>query len=67
MSTTETTITRCEDPTSRPPLSPACLAAVLLAVADEGENFYDPHEGKVSAVRTDWILAIAAELDGHSG
>jgi hypothetical protein len=55
------------NPTSYPPLSPACLAAVLRAVADEGENFYDPHESKVSAIRTDWILAIAAELEGHRG
>jgi hypothetical protein len=43
------------------------IASALRAAADEGENFYDPHKGKVSAVRTDWILAIAAELDGHSG
>lgn len=42
-------------------------AAALRAVADQGENFYDPHEGKTSAVRTDWILAIAAELEGHHG
>jgi hypothetical protein len=43
------------------------IASALRAAADEGENFYDPHKGKVSAVRTDWIRAIAAELDGHSG
>ena len=42
-----------------------CLATALrAAAADQSENFYDPHEGKVSAIRTDWILAIAAELEG---
>lgn len=40
-----------------------CLAAALRAVADQSENFYDPHEGKVSVVRTDRIIAIADELD----
>lgn len=39
-------------------------AAVLRVVADQGENFYDPHDGKTSAVRAEWILAIAAELEG---
>lgn len=39
------------------------LAAALRAAAEQGENFYDPHKDKVSAVRIDKILAIAAELE----
>ena len=38
------------------------LAAALKAAADQSENLYDPHEGKVSIVRAEKLLAIAAEL-----
>lgn len=42
------------------------LAAALRAVADQNENFYDPHEeGKVSVVCVEKLLAIAAELEAH--
>ena len=43
------------------------LIAALRAAADQGENFYDPHEGKVSVVRAEHLLAIAAELEGANG
>ena len=43
------------------------VAAVLRAVADQGENLYDPDEGKVSVVRMDDLLALAAELEGADG
>jgi len=49
------------------PVYRQCIAAALRVVADEGESFYDPWEGKTSAVRTDWILAIVAELEGRHG
>ena len=39
------------------------IAAALRAAADQSENFYDPHEGKVSVVRVEKLLAIAAELE----
>lgn len=39
------------------------LAAALRAAADQGENLYDPHEGKVAVVRVEQLLAIAAELE----
>ena len=39
------------------------LAAVLRALTDEAENFYDPSEGKTAAVRVDDILKIATELE----
>ena len=42
------------------------LAAALRAVADQSENLYDPHEGKVSVVRVEKLLAIAAELEAQS-
>ena len=42
-----------------------CLAAALRALADQSENLYDPHEGKVSVVRADDLLAIATELEGQ--
>ena len=42
------------------------LAAALRAAADQGENLYDPHEGKVSVVRVEHLLAIAAELEANS-
>ena len=38
------------------------IAAALRALADQSENLYDPHEGKVSVVRADDLLAIATEL-----
>lgn len=41
------------------------LAAALRAVADQGENLYDPHEGKVFVVRVEHLLAIAAELENN--
>jgi hypothetical protein len=40
------------------------VAAALRAAADQSENLYDPHEGKVSVVRVEKLLAIAAELKG---
>lgn len=40
------------------------IAAALRAVADQSENLYDPHEGKVSVVRVEKLLDIAAELEG---
>ena len=40
------------------------IAAALRAAADQSENLYDPHEGKVSVVRVEHLLAIAAELEG---
>jgi hypothetical protein len=42
-------------------------AAILRIAADQGENFYDPHEGKVSVVRIDLLIAIADELEGKNG
>jgi hypothetical protein len=42
------------------------LAAALRSVADHGEMLYDPHEGKVSVVRVDLLIAIADELDPPS-
>lgn len=42
------------------------IAAALRAAADQGENFYDPHEGKVSVVRVDLLIAIADELEGKN-
>ena len=39
------------------------LAAVLRALTDEAENFYDPCEGKTAAVRVDDILKIVDELE----
>jgi len=39
------------------------LAAVLRAAADQSENLYDPHEGKVSVVRVEHLIAIANELE----
>lgn len=39
------------------------LAAVLRALTDEAENFYDPCEGKTAAVRVDDILKIVEELE----
>ena len=42
-----------------------CAAAVLRAAANQSENLYDPHEGKVSVVRVEKLLAIAAELGAH--
>ena len=42
--------------------SHTAAAAALRAVADQSENLYDPHEGKVSVVRVEKLLAIAAEL-----
>ena len=54
----------CVAPNECPGLE-AAIAAALRVVADEGESFYDPCEGKTSAVRTDWILAIADELENH--
>ena len=39
------------------------IAAALRAAADQSENLYDPHEGKVSVVRVEKLLAIAAELE----
>lgn len=39
--------------------------AALRAAADQSENLYDPHEGKVSIVRAEKLLAIATELEGH--
>jgi hypothetical protein len=41
------------------------IAAALRAAADQSENLYDPHEGKVSGVRVEKLLAIATELEGH--
>ena len=41
-------------------------AAALLAAADQSENLYDPHEGKVSVVRVEKLLAIAAELESQT-
>jgi hypothetical protein len=41
------------------------IAAALRAAADQGENLYDPHEGKVPVVRVEQLLAIAAELEGQ--
>lgn len=41
------------------------VAAALRAAADQGENLYDQHEGKVSVIRTDKLLAIAAELEAQ--
>ena len=38
------------------------VAAALEAAANQSENLYDPHEGKVSVVRVETLLAIAAEL-----
>ena len=46
--------------------SHTAAAAALRAVADQSENLYDPHEGKVSVVRVEKLLAIAAELRTHS-
>lgn len=40
-----------------------CLAAALRAAADQSENLYDPHEGKVSVVRVEHLIAIADELE----
>ncbi len=40
-----------------------CAAAVLRAAADQSENLYDPHEGKVSVVRVEHLIAIANELE----
>ena len=39
------------------------VAAVLRAAADQSENLYDPHEGKVSVVRVEHLIAIANELE----
>ena len=44
---------------------PLIAAAVLRAAAEQSENLYDSHEGKVSVVPTDRILAIAAELEAQ--
>jgi hypothetical protein len=41
-------------------------AAALRAAADQSENLYDPHEGKVSVVRVEKLLAIAAELESQT-
>lgn len=38
-------------------------AAALRAVADQGENLYDPHEGKASVVRVEHLLTVANELE----
>ena len=38
-------------------------AAALRAAADQSENLYDPHEGKVSVVRVEHLIAIANELE----
>lgn len=43
------------------------IAAALRAAADQSENLYDPHEGKVSVVRVEKLLAIATELEGLNG
>ena len=43
----------------------AGIAAAIRALANQSENLYDPHEGKVSVVRTDDLLTIATELEGH--
>ena len=42
-----------------------CLAAALRAAAEQGENLYDPHEGKTSVVRVEHLLAIADELEAQ--
>lgn len=39
------------------------VAAALRAAADQSENLYDPHEGKVSVVRVEHLIAIANELE----
>ena len=44
------------------PVYKQCIAAALEAAANQSENLYDPHEGKVSVVRVETLLAIAAEL-----
>lgn len=41
------------------------LAAALRAAADQSENLYDPHEGKVSVVRVEHLIAIADELEAQ--
>lgn len=43
------------------------IAASLRALADQSETLYDPHEGKVSVIRTDRVLAIASELNRNVG
>lgn len=43
------------------------IAAALRAAAEQGENLYDPHEGKVAVVRVEQLLAIASELEAHHG
>jgi hypothetical protein len=50
MSTTETTITRCEDPTNRSPLSPAAQA-VMDAVCDNTEPDCDTQHLIAAALR----------------
>jgi hypothetical protein len=40
-----------------------CLAAALRAAADQSENLYDPHEGKVCVVRVEHLITIADELE----
>jgi len=48
--------------------TPSGIAAgALLALADQSETLYDLHEGKVSVIRTDRILAIASELNRNVG
>ncbi len=41
----------------------SAVAAALRAAADQSENLYDPHEGKVSVVRVEHLIAIANELE----
>lgn len=41
------------------------VAAALRAAADQSENLYDPHEGKVSVVRVGHLIAIADELEAQ--
>lgn len=45
--------------------SHSAAAAALRAAAGQGENLYDPHEGKVSVVRVEHLLAIATELENQ--
>ena len=40
-----------------------CQAAALRAAADQSENLYDPHEGKVCVVRVEHLITIADELE----
>lgn len=49
------------------PYEQELMAVAIRTAAEHSENLYNSHEGKVSVVRVEHLLAIAAELEAVNG